>query len=118
MKLPNHGPNLIDQEEVISNGFRKGEEENGDVQENGVGLDSASGVCDRRWFLNRLEGYPAWKSDLLEDADNHSPRIVFSGAMIRTVSCMTQGLLIGYFFSSHTSGNVKSPGIRMGGIVG
>jgi len=62
----------------------KGGEENGDEQKNGVGLGSASGVCnrvyDRLRLLYRVDRYVAGLYGLLADAGNFSPRIVFPGA--------------------------------------
>ena len=79
------GPNLIQR---ANKSFRivslEGGEENGDVYKNGVGLGSASGVCDRvhyrQQFLYRVDRYLANLYGLLADARNHSPRIVFTGA--------------------------------------
>ena len=63
-----------------------GGEENGDEHKNGVGLGSASGVCDRVHdrlrFLYRVGRYLARLYDLLGDAGNRSPRVVFLGAFL------------------------------------
>jgi hypothetical protein len=64
----------------------KGGEENGDEYKNGVGLGSASGVCDRVYdrlrFLYRVGRYLARLYGLLADAGNRSPRILFLGAFL------------------------------------
>lgn len=75
-----------------------------------MGVGSASGVCDRCQFLNRLDEQIKYLSrlcGLLADAENLSPRKYNPGAfhLIR----MTFPIV---------SGNVYSPGICMGAMIG
>ena len=61
----------------------KGGEENGDECKNGVGLGSASGVCDRVYdrlqFLYRVDRYIARLYGLLAEAGNQAPGLYFRG---------------------------------------
>ena len=63
-----------------------GGEENGDEHKNGVGLGSASGVCDRVYdrlqFLYRVDRYLARLCGLLTDPENHGPRKYNPGAFL------------------------------------